>query len=243
MKNQSPLLIGLLHPLNLAMLALAFTAGMCAAWWLFPIGLLLWVIMVVMVARNPTLQIRHDIISRAPLTQRYQEQYKDIERVQVRIYNLLTSSHSSTQREFRSVLSAVNELVDNSYLLCQRMGGLENYRLVSQKKTVEIEEELIDLDEKIARATDPYVQNEYEESRAALERRVAKVNQINLQLDRADAQLTGVRDTLDNVHTEILRIQALGKKTIKEERTELINTIQSQTEQIKNFSIDEDENF
>jgi hypothetical protein len=240
MKNQSPLLIGLLHPLNLAMLTLAFVAGMCAAWWLFPIGLLLWVIMVVMVARNPTLQIRYNITSRAPLTQRYQDQYKDIERVQVRIYNLLASSDSSTRHEFRPVLSAVNDLVDESYRLCKRMGGLENYRLISQKKSIEIEEELIELDEKISRATDSYVRKEYEESRKALERRIAKVNEINLQLDRADAQLTSITDTLDSVHTEILRIQALGKNTIKAERVELVTLIQNQTNQLKDFRIDED---
>jgi hypothetical protein len=240
MKNQSPLLIGLLHPLNLAMLALAFAAGLCAAWWLFPIGILLWVIMVVMVARNPTLQARYNITSRSPLTQRYQEQYKNIERIQVRIYNLLASSDASTRHEFRPFLIVVNDLVDEAYRLCERMGGLENYRLISLKKSTDIEEEIIELDEKIARSTDSYVQIEYEESRKALEKRIAKVNEINLQLDRADAQLTSVADTLDSVHTEILRIQAVGKKTIKAERVGLVASLQNQTNQLKDFRIDDD---
>ncbi len=38
----SPTFDALLHPLNLATLALAAAAGLCAAWWLFPLGLLVW---------------------------------------------------------------------------------------------------------------------------------------------------------------------------------------------------------
>jgi hypothetical protein len=35
-----------LHPLNILMLVLAILAGIFAAWWLAPLGLLLWLIMV-----------------------------------------------------------------------------------------------------------------------------------------------------------------------------------------------------
>jgi hypothetical protein len=50
---RSPLLTALFHPLNLTTLAVAVAAGLCAAWWLFPLGLLVWLIMVVGVARDP----------------------------------------------------------------------------------------------------------------------------------------------------------------------------------------------
>lgn len=42
---------GLTHPLNIAMLLLALFAGAFAAWWLLPIGLLFWLVMVWNVAR------------------------------------------------------------------------------------------------------------------------------------------------------------------------------------------------
>lgn len=36
----------LLHPLNIIMFVLSIVAGLVAAWWLAPLGLLLWLIMV-----------------------------------------------------------------------------------------------------------------------------------------------------------------------------------------------------
>ena len=62
---RSPILSSLFHPLNIAMAGLAFFAGLVAAWWLFPIGLLLWVVMVVVVSRDRALRFNHQIQQRA----------------------------------------------------------------------------------------------------------------------------------------------------------------------------------
>jgi len=43
---QSSFRSALFQPLNLAMLGVTILAGVLAAWWLFPIGLVLWLIMV-----------------------------------------------------------------------------------------------------------------------------------------------------------------------------------------------------
>ncbi len=40
------------QPFTLAMLPLSVAAGLCAAWWLFPVGLGLWALMVVISARD-----------------------------------------------------------------------------------------------------------------------------------------------------------------------------------------------
>ncbi|MBI4630594.1 MAG: hypothetical protein HY740_02555 [Chloroflexi bacterium] len=47
-------LTALTHPLHTATLALAVAAGLCAAWWLFPIGIVLWLIMVINIVRDPS---------------------------------------------------------------------------------------------------------------------------------------------------------------------------------------------
>ena len=49
---RSPFLTALLHPLNLAVLVLSVLAGLVAAWWLFPLGLLFWLVMVTAVATS-----------------------------------------------------------------------------------------------------------------------------------------------------------------------------------------------
>jgi len=53
---QCPYLDALRHPLNLAVLVLAVAAGLFSAWWLFPVGLMVWGIMVVVHANDPALR-------------------------------------------------------------------------------------------------------------------------------------------------------------------------------------------
>ena len=78
--NRSPLLTALFHPVNLSMLALTAAAGLCAAWWLAPIGLLFWAIMVFVIARDPGLQMTFTRQSRQPLAQRFQIRFDRLDR-------------------------------------------------------------------------------------------------------------------------------------------------------------------
>ncbi len=54
------------------MLALVIAAGLCAAWWLLPVGLILWGMMVLSIARQPALRVGHAMESRIPLAPRFQ---------------------------------------------------------------------------------------------------------------------------------------------------------------------------
>ena len=58
---RSPLVTALFHGLNPAMFALAVLAGLVAAWWLFPIGLILWMIMVWRIASDRSIRLDYDI--------------------------------------------------------------------------------------------------------------------------------------------------------------------------------------
>ncbi len=51
----TPFLAALRQPRNLAMLPLSIAAGLCAAYWLLPVGLVLWLIMVLISSRSPSL--------------------------------------------------------------------------------------------------------------------------------------------------------------------------------------------
>ncbi|NDJ52516.1 MAG: hypothetical protein GYB68_05435, partial [Chloroflexi bacterium] len=83
MTRQSPFVVALAHPLNLAMLGVSLVSGLIAAWWLFPIGLLLWLVMVYTVSRSPALQLNFQMSSRDPLAQRFQKYFDRIQRTQV----------------------------------------------------------------------------------------------------------------------------------------------------------------
>ena len=151
---RKPILVALLHPVNLTMLALVVAAGLCAAWWLFPIGMLLWGYMVVRVARHPSLQISHAMESRTPLAPRFQSKLDRLERVQVNIYNNLAAGDPEVQRTLRPLEGEVNALIDQAYRLGQRVSALENYHVVSQSKD-DLEVEWARLNQQAATATDP----------------------------------------------------------------------------------------
>src|SRR5215831_17412371 len=102
-RTRSPWLTALINPVNLAMLALAVAAGLCAAWWLFPLGLLLWVVMVLAVARDPSLVISSTMESRAPLAARFQAPFDRIERSQVSLFNTLASADPRIRASFHQV--------------------------------------------------------------------------------------------------------------------------------------------
>ena len=91
-KKTSPWRIALLDRLNLAILALALVAGAFSAWWLGLVGILLYLVMVMIVAREPSLKISQAIDARSPLPQRFQTQFNKIERVQISIFNAINNA-------------------------------------------------------------------------------------------------------------------------------------------------------
>ncbi len=73
-------------------MGLSVFAGLVSAWWLFPAGLLIWLIMVVTITRDPALRINHEMQSRTPLAQRFQVYFNRVERAQIGVFNSLSST-------------------------------------------------------------------------------------------------------------------------------------------------------
>lgn len=234
MTMRSPLLTALFHPLNLLMLGLSVFAGLIAAWWLFPLGLLFWLIMVSAVARDPSLRISYQLQRRAPLAQRFQRYFDRIERSQVGIFNTLASAPARTRRALQPIQGEIGALVARAYTLGQRMTVLENYRLVSQSHT-DMEADLRQIDAKIASAEDALIKREYEESRQALQERLAKLKAVSTQLERVEAQLVSLANEMDGIATEVVRLQALGAEDAARHVSGLVAKIREQAAQLKEF--------
>ena len=231
---RSPLLTAFLNPLNLAMLALAAAAGLCAAWWLFPLGLLVWAVMFMQVYRDPSLQFSQVIHSRAPLAQRFQSLFDRIERSQISLFNNLASAKPNVRSILQPLQEAVNQLTDQSYQVCLRMTTLQNYYLVT-KTNRDLDGELFNQKVKIDNATDEATKHEYEESRKALEEQVKNFHSIGALLDRVEAQLTNVSSTLDSVMADTLRMQMLKPEDIARELPAVLQSIQAQSTQLASF--------
>lgn len=231
---RSPFLTALLHPLNMIMLGLMVFAGLFSAWWLFPVGLLFWLIMVLKVARDPTLRFNHQMQERAPLAQRFQRYFDRIERAQLGVFNTLSSAPGATRRVLQPVQTELDLLTDQVYKLGKRMTTLENYRMVTQSQS-DLEKDLQALNETIAQTEDDLVRREYEESRTSLQHRLNKLKAVSTQLDRVEAQLMSLSNELDATVTEVIRLQAMGVDSAKQFVPELKERLRQQRLQLKEF--------
>jgi chromosome segregation ATPase len=234
MRTRSPILIALIHPLNLLTLGVAVFAGLVSAWWLFFVGVLFWLIMVIAVTRDPSLRISHEMQRRAPLAQRFQRYFDRVERSQVSVFNSLASAPSQIRRVLRPVQSEIGTLTNQVHSLCQRMTVLENYRLVSQSRA-DLEADLQQIDAKIAGAEDVLVKREYEESRRSLDDRLSKLEAVSTQLDRVEAQLLSLTNEMDSTVTEIVRLQAIGPQNASRYVPDVVRRLREQSTQLKAF--------
>lgn len=231
---RSPFLTALLHPLNMIMLGLTFFAGLFSAWWLFPIGLLFWLIMVLKVARDPTLRFNHQMQERAPLAQRFQRYFDRIERAQLGVFNTLSSAPNATRRVLQPIQTELDLLTDQVYALGKRMTTLENYRMVTQSQS-DLEQDLQDLNKTIDNTEDHLVRREYEESRNSLQNRLDKLTVVSTQLERVEAQLMSLSNEMDATVTEVIRLQAMGPDAAKQFVPELTDRLRQQRLQLREF--------
>jgi chromosome segregation ATPase len=234
MRSRSPFLTALFHPLNLAMVGLSVFAGLISAWWLFPVGLLFWLVMLVAVARDPTLRISHQMQQRDPLAQRFQRYFDRIERSQVGVFNSLSSAPTRTRRVLQPLRAEIDALTMLAYSLCQRMTVLENYRAVSQSQD-DLASDLQQMEEKIEATDDPMTRREYEESSKSLQERIEKLESVSMQLDRVEAYLVSLSNEMDSIVTEMIRLQAMGPQAAAQRAPELVKKLQEEAAQMKKF--------
>jgi SMC interacting uncharacterized protein involved in chromosome segregation len=216
------------------MLGLSMFAGLISAWWMFPVGLLFWLVMVIAVWRDPSLQISHQMQRRAPVAPRFQRYVDRLERSQVGVFNSLASAPPRTRRVLQPIQAEIDALTGQAYALCRRMTMLENYRLVSQSQ-VDLEADLRQIDGKIEETVDQLAKREYEESRRSLQDRLAKLETVSTQVDRVEAQLLSLANEMDSIVTEVIRLQAIGPGDASRHVPQLVTRLREQSTQLKNF--------
>jgi chromosome segregation ATPase len=227
-------LTALTHPLNTATLALAAAAGLCAAWWLFPIGMVLWLIMVINIARDPAAKTQQAMDSRAPLASNLQPLFDRVERVQIKILHAVEDADDAMKKVLQPIQAEADALTDRAYKLCRRMTSLENYRLVSQTSS-NARADLDLINEKINRATDPIVKRELEETRKSMETRAQKMEDVSNQILRVEAQLLSLANAMDTSLTEIMRLQAADPAEAAAAVPDIVQTLKGQMEQLRKF--------
>ena len=231
---RSPMVTALVHPLNLFMLAAAVVAGLISAWWMFPLGLFLWLVMVIVVSRDPALRLNVDKDRRDTLAQRFQEYFSRIERAQVSVFNSLSNAPAPVRRAMQPVQDELGRLVDRTYAFCQRMTNLDNYRMVAESQR-NLDQDLKRVEEALSRTQDPIIRQEYEESKRALEARLGDRLALIRQLDRVEAQLLGLANETDRIVADVLRLQAVGGKEAERRASQLVRRLRQEQSELARF--------
>lgn len=234
----SSLKSALTNPINVFMLVLSVVAGLLSAWWLFPIGLLLWAVMVLMVARDPGTKIREGFSDRPAVAQRFRKTTDRISRSQIRLYNTIQQTSSQHQRAFQPLMAGVNILTDNAFNLAERMTIIENHRITSENKS-EINERINAAKmELVLKEDDEALRQEQESIIRSLQSRLDKITGLEKNLDRAEAQLKSMLSELENALTEVVRLQGVNPSELGVKIKAILAELDRESREAVEFKID-----
>jgi hypothetical protein len=233
MNNYPPLLTSLLNPVNLAMLALTVAAGLCSAWWLAPIGFLFWLVMVIIIARDPGVQITFTRQSRQPLAQRYQNRFDRLDRARISIFNAMQGVSTSFLRAIEPLRYALDDLVEHGYQLSLQMTALDNNYAVQRLNNYD--DDISRMEKNLKETENPSSRREFEETFKSLQERKAQLKSVAVLLDRFEAQLTGTNNAVDSVVTNIISLKGRSADSVKEKVPALLKVIETEQEELKQF--------
>jgi len=235
MQNRPPLLTAILNPINLAMLGLTIASGLCSAWWLTPVGFVLWLVMVIVIARDPGVQITFTRQSREPLAQRFQNRFDKLDRARISIFNTLQRANNPTLRKSMEPLqSALDDLVDHAYQISRQMTALDNNFSV-QRLSSNFEDDITEMEKNIKQADTPPDRKEFEQTLESLKARQAQLKHVGTLLSRFEAQLTGTNNVIDGVVTGVVSLQGRSGKNVEEKLPSLLKIIETEQGEFKQF--------
>jgi hypothetical protein len=220
------------NPTSLLILGLAILAGLLAAWWLFPLGLVFWGISIATIAGNKAMRINYNMqAGTQTLSPRFQGPYTNVVRAQMRLFNLLSSSGGRTQHDLEPVQQEIETLVNHVYTVCQQMTAPENFVKISKNTDYDGQRALLVLS--MGGISDPAVKKEKEEAVQNLEKRLQEIKDIAAMVDRAEAQISSIAVALDSLLAEVMSLQVRGNTQIEKEVPNLVQKIRQQTQELQ----------
>lgn len=234
MTQRSPFLVALFSPPSLAMLALSAASGLCAAWWMAPVGFFFWLIIFIVAVRDPSLRMSNTVAGRETLSYRFQAKFDRVEKVQTSLFRELASAPAKTKRMLDPVQDAVNDLVDQTYQLCLRFVKVENYLNVQYAKK-DIAGEIFVIETKRANTEDAHLHEEYDEALQSLRAQDENAKRMSKLLERFETQLLTLTSTLENILASTIRLQTQEPIIVKAEVPEMLKKLKKQSAELAGF--------
>jgi len=193
-----------------------------------------WLVMVLVIARDPGVQINFTRESRQPLAQRYQTRFDRLDRARVSIFNTLQRAQPSFRKAVEPVQIALDELVDHAYQLSLHMTALDNNFSI-ERISSNFDDDIAKMQKSIKDASDSSEKKEFEETLKSLQSRKVQLKNMNTLLSRFEAQLTGTNNAVDSVVTSVVNFQGRNPKQVEEKIPPLLQIIQTEQNELRQF--------
>jgi chromosome segregation ATPase len=194
------------RPLALLVLVAAIAAGLTIALWLLPLGLLAYLAVVFLSARDPELLELSQRPARPRLSsQTFRAQLDAIERTQQEIVRSVSQATGALGRLLMPIGDQARELVAEAYILCDKGQIIEGYLATSNQRA--LQDQINALDLRLAATQDSYTQQQMQETRQALAERQTNARDLETYIGRILAQLQNISANLDNVLAETVRLR------------------------------------
>ena len=203
-----PLTVAATRPLPVLVLLATIAVFLTAHYIVVPLGLIAYVVMVWMMAHDPAIltpKPQRPQLARINSTT-FQTKLKAIDTSRRDIERSADSSPAALQKILLPIAEQADELYYQAHGLAEKGQIIEQYLQASQPQR--LQNDIYDLDQRIAATSDQYTRDQLEETRAALIDRQQNAQALETYYSRITAQLQNIAANLDNVLAETVRLRA-----------------------------------
>ncbi|MFP4435782.1 MAG: hypothetical protein ACLFVO_00910 [Chloroflexaceae bacterium] len=201
------LLIAARRPLALAVLVVAVLTGLTIVNWMLPLGIAVYVVAVLLASRDSNLVVE---AQRSASMSHYTSAafrtiIEEIDRSQREVERSAAQGGGPMKKLFDSIIAQTQELVQQAHELARKGQIIEQYQATINFS--QLQGQIDQIDNQIARTTDDYTLQQLQGTRQALVSRQQNAQALETYVGRIHAQLQNIDANLDNVHAEVIRLR------------------------------------
>lgn len=195
------------QPIALAVVVVAIVTGLTVAWWLLPLGVLVYLVMVVLASRDPALATtaRRATTHTRLTSKTFRAIIDEIDRSQRDIERSIGQARGPLANILQPIANNSRDLVDQAHVLAGKGQIIEQY--LAQINYHQIQDEINKLDARMNQTSDPYTQQQLQQTRQALVSRQSNARDMETFIGRIMAQLQNIDANLDNILSETVRLR------------------------------------